>query len=329
MKRLGLLAALALAGCTRFQTPLEPAGAQAASEYRLLWLMLAVCGVMYVAVIALLIWGVRRRHTQEGPAVDPADPGFHRGLAVWAGVIVIGLVILILGSFLTERELASARAHETLLVRVTGHQWWWRVQYRDPASGAWIETANELHLPLGRTTRVVLGSGDVIHSFWVPNVSGKMDVIPGRDNSIDLTPTRSGWFRGQCAEFCGAQHAHMAFDVKVETPAEFAAWLATQGRPAPSPADPVAEHGMQVVTQGPCAACHTIRGTSADGRPGPDLTHVGSRRFLAAGTIANTRGGMQGWIVQPQAIKPGTSMPVVTLSPADADAAARYLEMLK
>lgn len=330
MRRWALLACAPLAGCTPFQTPLAPAGAQAGSEYDLLRLMLVVCGAMYVAVVLLLLWAVRRRRGEAAePVVDPDDPGLRRGLAVWAAVIVCGLCVLIGGSFVVERGLAGARAHERLLVRVTGHQWWWRVQYRDPASGRWIETANELHLPVGLTTRVDLGSADVIHSFWVPNVSGKMDVIPGHDNSVDLTPTRVGWFRGQCAEFCGAQHAHMAFDVKVEPAVEFARWLALQARDAATPANPLAARGLQVVTEGPCASCHAIRGTAARGRPGPDLTHVGNRRFLAAGTLANARGAIQGWIVQPQALKPGTAMPAIPLPPADADAASYYLESLK
>jgi cytochrome c oxidase subunit 2 len=214
-------------------------------------------------------------------------------------------------------------------VRVTGHQWWWRIQYRDPASGGWIETANELHLPAGRTARIALGSADVIHSFWVPNVAGKMDVIPGRTNVIDVSPHRIGWFRGQCAEFCGAQHAHMAFDVKVESPAEFAAWLASQARPATPPADPAMARGMAVVTGGQCAMCHVVRGTAAVGRAGPDLTHVGARRSIAAGTLPMSRGAMQGWIAQPQALKPGTMMPAVSLTPADVDAVSRYLVSLQ
>ena len=174
-----------------------------------------------------------------------------------------------------------------------------------------------------------LGSPDVIPSFWVPNVAGKMDVIPGRANAIDVTPHRIGWFRGQCAEFCGTQHAHMAFDVKVDAPADFAAWLAAQARPALPPEDALARRGMEVVTTGPCAMCHTVRGTAATGRPGPDLTHLASRRSIAAGTLPMGRGNLQGWIAQPQALKPGTMMPAVSLDAADADAVAHYLEGLK
>jgi cytochrome c oxidase subunit 2 len=215
-----------------------------------------------------------------------------------------------------------------MAVRVTGHQYWWRIEYRDPATGRWIETANELHLPQGRTTRVSLGSADVIHSFWVPNVAGKLDMIPGRRNLIDLTPHRLGWFRGQCSEYCGAQHAHMAFDVKVEPPAAFDAWLASQTLPAVAPADPAAQRGGAAFA-GPCGVCHVVRGTGATGRAGPDLTHFASRRSLAAGTLPMTRGNVQGWITQPQALKPGTMMPTVWLKPGEADAIAHYLVTLR
>lgn len=326
MRRFCLAVFMPLAGCAGRQTPLAPAGLQAEWQHWLLILMFWVCGIVYVLVITLLgtsIWRGRRRLAGP-PDTTPDDRRMSRGLGLWAGMIVIGLVILILGSFVVERKLADERGREALVVRVTGQQWWWRIQYRDPAGSGWIETANELHLPVGRTARIELGSVDVIHSFWVPNVAGKMDVIPGRANAIDVTPHRLGWFRGQCAEFCGAQHAHMAFDVKVDTPAEFAAWLAAQARPAAPPAG-----AALAVTAGPCASCHTIRGTAARGRAGPDLTHVGGRRSIAAGTLPMSRGALQGWISQPQALKPGTLMPAVALSGAETDAAGAYLESLK
>jgi cytochrome c oxidase subunit 2 len=279
--------------------------------------------------MAFLGWAIWRACRVAAP--DPEDDherGLARSLSVWIAVIVVGLTVLVAASFVVDRQLAQARDREALQVRVTGQQWWWRIQYRDPATGAWIETANELHLPVGRTARIELGSTDVIHSFWAPNVAGKMDVIPGHANVLDLTPRRVGWFRGQCAEFCGLQHAHMAFDVKVETPEAFAAWLAGQARPAATPIDPTLIRGMQVVTGAACGLCHAVRGTSAKATPGPDLTHVASRRSIAAGTLPFSRGALQGWIAQPQALKPGTAMPAVRLSPSDADAVARYLESL-
>ena len=252
-------------------------------------------------------------------------------LSLWAGIIVAGLVILILASFLTDRALVASDANAQVEVRVTAHQWWWRIEYRDPAEqNAWIETANEMHLPVDQTARVHLVSGDVIHSFWVPNLAGKMDVIPGKNNALALTPRRTGWFRGQCTEFCGVQHAHMGLDVKVETAAEFTSWLERQKQEARQPtADPVASRGQEIATGGACGLCHVIKGTAATGRAGPDLTHVASRRSLAAGTLPMSRGGLQGWIAQPQALKPGNMMPTIPLDPADADAVAHYLSTLQ
>jgi cytochrome c oxidase subunit 2 len=324
--------ALCVAGCTSIQTPLSPAAEQADRLLSLLGLMTWICGGMYILVVAFAgwsLWRARRVHEASGPLIAPPDQGLTRGLVAWAVLIIIGLVILAVASFLADRGLARARDRGALEVRVTAHQWWWRIAYHDPASGAWIETANELHLPAGETARVTLASSDVIHSFWVPNVAGKMDVIPGHANVIDLTPHRLGWFRGQCAEFCGAQHAHMAFDVKVESAGDFAAWLAGQAPPATPPADPTLARGMAIVTGGQCGMCHAVRGSAATGRPGPDLTHIGSRRSIAAGTLPMTRGALEGWIAQPQALKPGTMMPPVALDPKDADAVARYLESLK
>jgi cytochrome c oxidase subunit 2 len=333
VKRTSLVLPLLLGGCSGVQSPLNPAGAQAGSVFSLFAVMLVVCGAMYLIVLGVLVWAILRRNPRgadNAPTQVPlADRPLSRGLVAWLIIVLAGLSVLIVASFFVERDLASARARETLIVRVTGHQWWWRIEYRDPSSGTWIETANELHLPAGRTARIELGSADVIHSFWVPNVAGKIDVIPGRANSVDVTPRRTGWFRGQCAEFCGLQHAHMAFDVKVESPAEFATWLTAQKRGAFAPGDAVLARGMHVVVGGQCAMCHVIRGTTANGRAGPDLTHIGSRRSIAAGTLSISRGALQGWIAQPQAIKPGTMMPPVSLAPADADAAARYLESLK
>jgi len=335
-RRVAILPALlVLAGCGGNQSPLAPAGEQAASIASLFWLMMAVCGFMYLLVIGFLglsLWRSKvkaARNPEAEPSINPPDRALGRTLLFWAGLVVTGLTVLIVGSFLVDRTITQARARDALEVRVTGHQWWWRVEYRDPATGTWVQTANELHLPVDRTTRVTLESADVVHSFWVPNVAQKLDIIPGLRNVVDLTPTRTGWFRGQCVEFCGVQHAHMAFDVRVESEAEFDAWLARQMQPAATPADPIAARGLQIASTGSCAMCHTIRGTPAVGKPGPDLTHVASRRSIAAGTLPMSRGNLQGWIVQPQALKPGTMMPPTALSPADAEAVSRYLSSLQ
>lgn len=329
MRRAILLPLLLLGGCVGIQSPLAPAGDEAAALHRMMVLMTIVCGIAYLIVVAGLgwsLWRARRLRSANDHAAN--DRSLDRGLWVTAGLIILGLTVLIVGSFIADRAMFASRDREALEIRVTGHQWWWRIEYRDPASGRWIETANELHLPRGRAARVLLGSADVIHSFWVPNLSGKIDMVPGRRNVIDLTPRTEGWFRGQCAEFCGSQHAHMAFDVKVESPAAFDAWLAAQASPAATPADPVAARG-QAVFAGPCAECHVVRGTAATGRAGPDLTHFASRRSIAAGALTMSRGSLQGWIGQPQAVKPGTSMPTVSLTPTDLNAVSHYLMTLK
>jgi cytochrome c oxidase subunit 2 len=330
-RTLPLVVFAACSACTGVQSPLDPAGEQAHAVFSLLGLMTWVCGIMYAAVLVFLGWAIwrARQKTAGAPTLEPADVGLNRSLKLWAAIIVAGLTVLITASFFAERSLASARLRQAMVVRVTGHQWWWRIEYRDPVTGKWIETANELHLPVDGTARIELGSADVIHSFWVPNVAGKMDVIPGRSNTIFVTPRRTGWFRGQCAEFCGSQHAHMAFDVKVETPAVFGAWLKGQAANAVQPTDLASQRGMAIVNGGQCAMCHVVRGGEAAGRAGPDLTHVGARRSVAAGTLPMSRGALQGWIAQPQALKPGSMMPPVALAPADADAVSRYLLSLK
>ena len=330
-KWMALAALPVLPGCGYPQSPLSPAGDEADRLMSLLTLMLWVCGAVYLLLMGFLaaaLW--RNRHVlgRSEPDPEPVDRGMQVGLAGWTIIMIVGLTVLAGASFLADRHFAMREASNALAVRVTGHQWWWRIEYRDPISGGWIETANELHLPQGRAARIELNAADVIHSFWIPNLSGKIDMIPGHTNRLVVTPRRTGWFRGQCAEFCGLQHAQMALDVKVESPSAFAGWLAAQERPA-SAATGEATRGRQILTTGTCAQCHSVRGTEARGRAAPDLTHVASRRSLAAGALPQTLGALTGWIAQPQAIKPGAEMPPSGLSPADTLAVALYLEGLK
>jgi len=212
---------------------------------------------------------------------------------------------------------------------VIGHQWWWEVKYQDPIPGRIVTTANEIHVPAGRPVLLQLSSVDVIHSFWVPSLHGKRDLIPGHPSSLWIEADRPGTYRGFCAEFCGHQHAHMGLLVIADSPDRYAAWYAAQLETPPPPVDPLAQRGRQVVESAPCALCHTVQGSQASASLGPDLTHLGSRRTLAAATLPNTPENLGRWIVDPQTIKPGNPMPANRLSAEDLRAAVAYLESLR
>jgi cytochrome c oxidase subunit 2 len=215
-------------------------------------------------------------------------------------------------------------AAQAIAIQVTGHQWWWEVSYPDEQ----VVTANEVHVPAGVLVRLSLTSTDVIHSFWVPQVAGKVDVIPRKTNVLTVRIDQPGEYRGLCAEFCGLQHAHMHFRLIVEPPADFAAWLATQRQAPPEPTDSLVQQGQRVFARASCAECHTVRGVTA-GRRGPDLTHVASRRTLGAGTHENTSAALSGWVANPQAMKPGNRMPPTDLSPGDVRAVVAYVGTLE
>jgi cytochrome c oxidase subunit II len=325
------------ASAPRFSV-LDPAGPQARTIASLwdvfLWLSVAVFVLVIGGFAAATVRAVRRRR-REG-AGDPlaADPGSERRMirAVIASgaVTVILLFGLLVASIRSGSALAALESDpDPLAVRVTGRQWWWQIEYEreDPTASA--TTANELHVPVGRAVHLELTSADVIHSFWVPSVHGKKDLIPGRINRTWLRIDEPGVYRGQCAEFCGLEHARMAITIHADPPDVFAAWLAHQREPAAPPASAQAVRGLQVFTGSPCVLCHTIAGTTAGGRLGPDLTHVASRSTLAAGTLANTTGNLAGWILDPQHIKPGVRMPATSLAPADYHALLAYLGGLR
>ena len=251
-----------------------------------------------------------------------------------AVLLATGLTTVILFVFLffdvsVGRTITTNPGREALQIQVTGHQWWWEVQYRDSLPKDWVTTANEIHIPVGYPVVFELRSSDVIHSFWPPNLSPKRDQIPGNENSLWFQADSAGVYRGMCAEFCGHQHAKMAFLVVAQPPHEFAAWLARQRDTALTPTDSLAQHGKEVFLASTCVMCHAISGTPAGSRIGPDLTHLASRRTLAAGTLPNTRANLTGWIVDPQVIKPGVKMPASQLSGPDLLALVAYLETLK
>jgi cytochrome c oxidase subunit 2 len=326
-------AALALAACRGVQTPLDPAADQA-RDIDMVWrTMLVVCGIMYLLVMAFLAWALwRARRTSDGGAPvtgeTPAEPGLRRGLTGWTALIASGLVVLTTVSFLVDRSIAE-QGPKPLKVKVTANQWWWAVEYEGDTPAERVTTANEVHLPKDRPAVIELTSNDVIHSFWVPNLAGKMDLIPGRTNYVAVTPRRLGAFRGQCAEFCGWEHAKMAFEVKVDDAAGFEAWKARQRTPAAPAMDPEAIVGQQLFATRACVMCHRIAGTDAGGAVGPDLTHLKSRSHIAAGTLPNDRGSLQAWIADPQAFKPGAKMPRVDLTAPELNAIVAYLETLR
>jgi cytochrome c oxidase subunit 2 len=309
---------------------LNPSSPQTRLIDRLWDAMYLVSAAVFVLVVLALLLGAFRRRGAEAPETDP---GRERSLTT-AVSVATALTVLILFGFLVYdvavgRQLTRGFGKEALQVRVVGHQWWWELQYRDSVAHNWFTTANELHIPVGRPVVLELLSTDVIHSFWPPTISQKRDLIPGKDNSLWLQADTPGVYRGQCAEYCGQQHAKMGFLVIAQRPDSFASWLSRQRDTALTPTTELARRGQEVFLASSCVMCHAIAGTPAGSRVGPDLTHLASRRTIAAGTLPNTLGNLAGWIIDPQKIKPGTRMPPNQLKPADLQALLAYLETLK
>lgn len=303
---------------------LDAAGSAAAISLEAIWLLTGVGVAVLLLVAALLVFGLRRpRAVRE---------------RVWilGGGLAFPLAVLaLLFAYGSQRSLAllAPAADDALLVTIVAHSWWWELRYRGP-DGVVVVSANELRLPVGRPVRLALTASDVIHSFWVPQLGGKVDMVPGRINHLALTPQRAGIFHGQCAEFCGAMHARMALQAVVVEPREFDAWLAAEARDAHAPASLRAEShaaaGALLFARSGCAACHTVRGVSTAVTLAPDLTHVANRRTLGAGTLPNVPGAMQTWLTDVQRLKPGAAMPSFAHLPPDELAAiAAWLEGLR
>jgi cytochrome c oxidase subunit 2 len=294
--------------------------------------MLGAFTAIFVLVLALLLGALYRGPARPpvGGESDarhegPAPPLGRTGFIVAGGVIlpVVVLTPLFLLSLGTSATLRQPR--EGLTVRVVGHMWWWEVRY--PEQG--VVTANEIHIPAGQPVRLELASADVIHSFWVPRLHGKRDMIPGIENVFWIQADEPGIYRGQCGEYCGTQHANMAFHVVALPPEEFEAWLAARAKPPSEPTTPEERRGFQVFMKAGCAQCHAIQGTQAKGNVGPDLTCLGSRRTIGAAMLPNTHGNLAGWIADPLAIKPGIKMPRTYLAADELLALVAYLEGLK
>jgi cytochrome c oxidase subunit 2 len=309
------------------QSSVHPASHAAAEISHLWWVMMIGSWVGFTIIVLLLSLGWWRRNRPNLPfgGGDKAATAWIVGLGVGVPIVILSALFVWADVFVINSTAAPERGSTKLTVEIVGHDWWWEVRY--PASG--VETANEIHIPVGERVLARVSTADVIHSFWVPELNRKIDMIPGRPGEILLDAEHTGVFRGQCAEFCGLQHAHMSFLVYADPPAQFRAWLAAQKRAAAQPADALARKGRDVFLSESCADCHTIRGTSAVGEVGPDLTHLASRTSLAANTIPNDPADLADWISDPQHVKPGNHMPKVGLSPDEVKAVVAYLDGLR
>ncbi|MBF9034316.1 c-type cytochrome [Rhodobacterales bacterium HKCCE2091] len=312
-------ALLALSSCGGRQSALSPAGEDAAAIGTLFWVTLAIAVVLFIAMNALFVFAIRTR-------TFTLDPETARWILVLGGIVLPTVVVgglLVWGlSLLPDQR----QPGDGLRVRVVAEQWWWRVEYFPEGAEEPIVSANEIRFPAGQRTELVLGSDDVIHSLWIPALGGKMDMFPGRETFISLRPTEPGIYRGQCAEFCGASHAWMAFEAVVMEPDAFDAWLAAEAEDAAEPVEGAAARGRDLFLAEGCGACHAIRGTDAIGQVGPDLTHVGSRESLGAGRLGVTLDDFATWIAHTDDLKPEVEMPAYDhLTDAELADLAAYL----
>ncbi len=323
---------IAAGACGGNQSMFNPQGPAARSIANLGWWLMALSTAIWVAVmIALAVALLRRR--QESDQSPATTSRLARNVTIASIGTVLVLVSLAVMTFAADRGLNTPSGRGAITVDVIGHQWWWEFQYRGASPDRFVTSPNELHIPVGVPVVLRATSRDVIHSFWVPNLHGKRDLIPGEVTSTWIQADQAGVYRGQCAEFCGHQHARMAFLVVAEPADRFQQWIQGQRQPAVEPpADASGDElrrGRDVFLQGPCGTCHTIRGTDAGARVGPELTHVGSRMTLAAGTLPNTGEHLAQWVVNAQAFKPGSRMPPIALQAAELEPLLAYLRSLR
>jgi cytochrome c oxidase subunit 2 len=311
-------------GCDGPQSALTPAGRDAERIATLFWWMTIGGAFIWTAVVGLAAYVVHfksKAHSHRAANLLILGGGVAFPVVVLAGLLAYGLSLM--------PDMLALPPKGGIEIAVTGEQWWWRVRYLSP-DGSAVDLANEIRLPVGQRVALRLESPDVIHAFWVPSLAGKIDMIPGRVNRIALEPTRTGVFRGACAEYCGASHAFMNFYVVVTEKSAFDAWLLHQQQPASLPSEPLGARGHRAFISNGCGACHTVRGTPADGVVGPDLTHVGGRVSLAAGMLFNEADAFAKWIAGTEALKPGVHMPAFNMLPADdLRAIAAYLDGLR
>jgi cytochrome c oxidase subunit II len=318
-----------LAGCgNNGQSTLDPQSGQSRKIAHLWWGMMAAAAVVFLGAVALILIAWVRRNRPGLPVIGQ-DSDVSTRLVVTFGIL-IPIVSLTVLFFIADVGVLRATDAPTpgetkMTIDVVGHQWFWEVRY--PGTAA--VTANEIHIPVRTPVKIVATSADVVHSFWVPELNRKIDMIPGHPNTVELYADKVGVYRGQCAEFCGLQHAHMALAVYTDSPTTFRSWLANMARPLAAPVGPAPQAGEQVFLSSQCASCHTIRGTLAEGRIGPDLTHLATRKTLAALTIPNTTGYLGAWIADPQRFKPGNRMPGLRLSESQLGQLVAFLKGLR
>lgn len=324
-RSLVLLAAIPLPASAGMQSALDAAGENATQIAAIAWVLFVGGGLIFAAVVVLALLAL------FGTPAQRVTLGRQALIVIGGIVFPVGvLTALLIHTFSAASAMVSDETPPSIRIEVTGEMWWWRVRYLEEDGRTMVETANEIRIPAGQPVEFLLKTPDVIHSFWVPALAGKVDMLPGRVNRLRVTPQALGTFRGQCAEYCGAQHANMALQVVVHTPDQFRTWLAAQREPAAEPADPPLQRGRQLFLDNRCGLCHTIRGTPAAGTPGPDLTHVGGRLAIAAGTLPNGAGALAGWITGSQHVKPDNKMPSFRqFSAEELRMLAAYLENLQ
>jgi cytochrome c oxidase subunit 2 len=310
---------------------IAPAGVQAARIHQLwtgtLWLCTAVFAAVLLALLLALVRAARaERSAASKQEADSRTNPWIRGATVLCGVLLAGLVAI---DVWTDHALAKLPVGQATRFEMIGYQWWWEARFPASNGQPGFGVSGDIHVPVGQPVVVTLKSADVIHSFWVPNLHGKKDMLPGRTTTIAFQADAPGLYRGQCAEFCGAEHALMAFGLHADTPADFARWHAAQQAPAAAPTSPDAVRGQAIFLASACAGCHTVRGTAASGGLGPDLTHVASRTHIAAGTVPNDAAHLLQWVRDPQSLKPGATMPASALPPDDLQAVVAYLGELR
>ena len=315
-------------------SPLRPVGPMAGHIEWLYWVIFWIAFVVFVLVVLGFARAAVKTHTSSEEMLPISkDPKGDRR-AAWAvgsaiTITVLTLFAVLFMSVITGKKVEGMSSGNPVTIQITGHQWWWEVTYPNPQADQILTTANEIHIPVGKPVVILTSSADVIHSFWAPSVHGKRDLIPGYSSAFWIQVDQAGTYPGRCAEFCGLQHAHMGFSIIAEDEATFEAWEQQQLKPATDPAGAEEAQGRDVFLTHSCIMCHTIRGTDAGSRMGPDLTHLASRKMIAAETLPNTTGALAGWIVDPQRIKPGNKMAPNPLAPDDLNALVTYLRTLQ